>query len=133
MTFMQWLSSNLGAKIDVDGAYGPQCVDAVNSYLSNVWQLPRVTGNAIDIAAQALRGFAWVNNSVANAPRVGSIVVWKAGEKPVTAIGPNGHTAIVVISDRHAFISADQNWAGIQRLELTLHTYSLVWGWHHPL
>jgi hypothetical protein len=132
MTFVQWLLSNVGHAIDVDDAYGPQCVDAVNSYLQNVRLLPRVTGNAKDIPAQTIHGMSWANNAPTNAPRPGSIIVWRPGAYGQVRISQYGHTAISVLADKWGFISADQNWLDVGRLDLCLHNYDGVWGWHHP-
>lgn len=132
MTIIQWLLTHVGHPIDTDGAYGFQCVDAVNSYLSSVYGLPPVTGDAKDIAAQTIHGFSWANNSPTNSPRPGSIIVWRPGNHGQAIIDGPGHTAISVIADRYGLISADQNWEGTPRLQLTLHKYDGVWGWHHP-
>jgi CHAP domain-containing protein len=132
VTFTQWLLSNVGHAVDVDGAYGPQCVDAVNSYLSGVCNLPRVTGDAKDIAAQTIHGFSWTNNSATNSPRPGSILVWRPGRHGSVYVDPLGHTAVALLADRWGIISADQNWQDVRKLLLTLHNYEGLWGWHHP-
>lgn len=132
MTPIQWLLTHVGYAIDMDGADGAQCVDAVNSYLVSVYNLPRVTGDAKDIPAQTIHGFSWANNSPTNSPRPGSIIVWRPGRHGSVTIDAAGHTAVSVLADRWGIISADQNWESAARLMLTLHNYEGVWGWHHP-
>lgn len=131
MTFMQWLLRRLGTAIDIDGAYGAQCVDAVNGYLAEVCRAAGVTGDAVDIARQHINGFAWRVNADDNAPRPGSVVVWNANVGEL-GIGQYGHTAIAVFADRYGLITADQNWGGVRALTLTRHTYRGVAGWHYP-
>lgn len=130
MTLLQWLIHRLGTSIDIDGAYGAQCVDAINDYLAELGA-PRVHGNAVDIAHQSIPGFAWRANSPDNAPRAGSIVVWNANDT-VLHIGQFGHTAVAIHADRWGMVTADQNWAGVPRLALYAHTYRAVAGWHYP-
>jgi hypothetical protein len=131
MTFMQWLLTNVGKSIDLDGAYGPQCMDAINSYLENVLLLPHAKGDARDVPSQTFPGMEWRENSAINAPRPGSIVVWRPGAHGMVRISQFGHVSISVIADRYGIISADQNWLGVPRLELCLHNYDGVWGWFH--
>lgn len=133
MTLTQWLLSNVGRPIDLDGDYGPQCVDAVNSYLQNVRLLPRATGNARDLPTQTFHGMAWAQNSPTNSPRPGSIVVWRPGRSGQVNISEYGHAGISLIADRWGFISADQNWLDLAVVKLCLHNYDGVAGWHHPL
>jgi surface antigen len=128
---MQWLQLRIGTSIDIDGAYGAQCVDAINDYLAEINGAPRVHGNAIDIPRQSIHGFTWRGNTAENAPRPGSIVVWNADD-PILHIGPYGHVAVAVLADRWGLITADQNWAGAPRLALYAHTYRSVAGWHYP-
>lgn len=132
MSFGVWLLANIGRAIDVDGAYGPQCVDAVNSYLAQVYGCQPVSGDAIDIANQTIYGFSWVSNGAFNVPRAGSILVWSAGKTRRVTVGAAGHTAICVVADARSLLSVDQNWIGVRALTLTLHNYDLVLGWHHP-
>lgn len=132
MTYTQWLLSNVGHAIDLDGAFGPQCMDAINSYLQNVLLLPRATGNAKDVPAQTFHGMSWAQKSATNAPRPGSIVVWRPGAHGQVRISEFGHVAISVIADRWGVISADQNWLDRPTVQLCLHNYDGVWGWHHP-
>lgn len=107
-------------------------MDAVNSYLQNVLLLPHATGNAKDVAAQTFHGMSWAQKTTTNAPRLGSIIVWRPGAHGQVRISEFGHVAVSVIADRWGFISADQNWEDIPRVQLTLHNYDGVWGWHHP-
>lgn len=130
-TLIQWLMARLGEKIDVDGFYGPQCVDAINDYLAYCRSTPRVRGNAIDISAQAIKGMVWTPNLPANSPPPGSIVVWRGGDSQL-GLGPEGHVAVAIWCDRWGLVVAEQNWGGHTELRLNSHGYRSVAGWHSP-
>lgn len=130
MHYLSWLARFLGVPIDYDGADGPQCVDAVNSYLTLERGVHAVSGNAVDIARQRIAGAVWVANTPTNAPSPGDVVVWQGGV-PALGIGQYGHCAIALLADSVTLLSADQNWAGHRYLAVQLHTYVGVLGWHH--
>jgi surface antigen len=123
MTIAGWLSNVLHKSIDVDGYYGPQCVDLVNHYLRNVRAKPGFAGNAIDAKTAHIQGAVWTDNAPHNAPTQGDIVVWD--------YAPYGHVAVVLAADQNVLVSIDQNWNTIQRAEVVSHDYHHVLGWHH--
>ncbi len=132
MTFIQWLLANVGRSVDLDGAYGPQCMDAINSYLQLVPQLPRATGNARDVPDQTIHGMIWTPNGPTNHPPAGGIVVWRPGRHGQVTISAYGHVGIAVIADKWGLITADQNWLDRPSIQLCLHNYDGVWGWYAP-
>lgn len=128
MTPMQWITLNLHRSIDLDGSYGPQCVDSARSFLRTCYPGTDLAGNAADNIGGAPRGWRWIANGPYNAPGLGSVVFWN---RNVTAlsIGPFGHVAIALAADRFALVTADQNWLGIPRVELVAHGYVGIAGW----
>lgn len=123
MKLLSWVKMRNHVAVDVDGAYGFQCVDLVNDYLDQVKSLPRVAGNAIDIQHDLIKGAVWVPNSPINSPSAGDVVVW--------GLHPYGHTAIAIAGDGQVLISFDQNWSGHGYADLVIHNYLSVLGWHH--
>lgn len=127
MTFGEWLAEVQGRAIDLDGAYGAQCMDLVNDYLDQVADVPHVAGNAIDLPRNPPHGFRWVANAPSNAPRWGDILVW--GQNARAGTGPYGHTAVAVLADSAHLVSTDQNWPPGHATHLVYHTYAGVLGW----
>lgn len=48
-----WVQSQVGKALDVDGAYGAQCVDLIMAYYDYLG-VPRASGNAVDYTTNAL-------------------------------------------------------------------------------
>lgn len=130
MTLLQWLDLRLGSSIDTDHAYGPQCVDLVNDYLSAVHHAGPVAGNAVDIQHDHIPGWTWTANGPTNVPPAGAVIVWG----PDTRIGTDqyGHTAVCLAGDEWLILTADQNWAAQRRCTINLHDYRGVRGWLAP-
>ena len=75
-----------GKHCDMDGVYGPQCVDLVKEWeKENGWTISH--GNAIDYA-KGEPGFTFFKNTTAGVPPSGSIVVFQ--------VGPYGHVGIAM-------------------------------------
>lgn len=129
---LDWLRSRIGRPIDLDGAYGPQCVDLVNDCLARVYGLPPLPGNAIDLARARPRGFVWVPNGPRNHPPAGSVVVW-GGPNGRAGTGAAGHCAIALAASSMVLLSFDQNWPVGSPPSLVLHSYDAVLGWLAPL
>lgn len=122
----------MGHRLDVDNAYGSQCMDLINAYLVNVLGLPRLGGNAVDVARLHPPGMRWVANGPSNAPAPGDLVVWR-GDVPSKAIGPYGHIAICLAADSMSLLTCDQNWPNGSPVALVWHDYEGVAGWQHPI
>jgi len=132
MTPLGWLASVIGRAVDLDHAYGAQCVDLVNDWLVHGRGVSMVTGNAVDIMYQGIKGFQWIANGPTNAPTPGSVLVWHANVLAV-GIGRYGHTAVAIAADSMHVLSLDQNWNGQPSAALVLHPYTGLAGWHQPL
>jgi hypothetical protein len=131
MTFGAWLAASQGRFIDVDGAYGAQCMDLINDYLVRVAGVPRVGGNAIDLPRNRPQGFTWIPNTPTNMPSWGDVIVW--GSNVTVGTGPYGHTAVCVLADSMHLLSMDQNWPTGHATQLVYHGYAGVIGWWaHP-
>jgi hypothetical protein len=126
-----WLYNRLGSAVGPLVADEHQCVAAINDYLEACRGLPATTvATAAELATIKLPGFIWTPNGPANAPGAGAVVVW--GEDSRISTGPAGHTAVAMDAGPNHLISADQNWAGVQRVETVAHNYWGVLGWHEP-
>jgi len=118
--------------LDLDGAYGCQCVDLADAWANNLdHPLPLVEG-AKDYAGQTIPGWLWIANGQENFPEPGDLVIWNS------QIGPNGHVAICIgPADANTFSSLDQNWFGANSLTGSAaarvpHNYFGVAGWLRP-
>ena len=132
MTVLEWVTSRNGQSVDLDGAYGPQCVDLADDWANTLGRpLPPVQG-AKDFAGLVIPGYTWVDNTPDAVPAPGDLVIWG------TALGPWGHVAIrtEVPADTNSFQTLDQNWVNSgpngSPAALVTHTYAGVKGWQHP-
>ncbi len=124
MNIDQFFSQNDGQGIDLDGAYGNQCVDLINKYVRDVLGISPWGGNAIDKWSNyPTDHFDRIENTPTGVPTEGDIVVW--GSK----IGQYGHVAIFSKGDANAFDSFDQNWPIGSVSHFQHHTYNGVLGW----
>lgn len=125
---LPWLAKWIHRPIDLDGWYGPQCVDSVRSFLRYVGAGFDITGNAVDVIRRPPPGARWIDNAPTNYPQPGDIVAWNANSA-AAGTGPYGHVAVCLVADPQYLITADQNWDGIQTVVIVLHTYAGVAGW----
>lgn len=130
-TLLQWAKNVQGTALDLDGSYGPQCMDLARSYLRTCHVGVDITGNAVDVGNQRLPGWRWVENGPVNFPPPGALVVWHANA-PRAGTGAFGHIAVVLTADPRVLLTLDQNWGGANFCRTVLHTYDGVWGWHVP-
>ena len=122
-----WAKSKIGSKIDVDGAYGAQCVDLIMAYYQYLG-VSRVSGNGCDYSHNSLpSGWTRIQNTASFVPNPGDIVVWTdEGWK-------NGHVAIFLSGNTSNFTSIDQNWPqGSEVKEVYHSSYKYVWGVIRP-
>ena len=71
-----WVQSQVGKALDVDGAYGAQCVDLIMAYYDYLG-VPRASGNAVDYTTNALPS-GWQRIKGAQ-PQKGDILVYTGG------------------------------------------------------
>lgn len=129
-----YVNSLVGKGVDMDGAYGYQCMDLTIHIMKKYfgwWP----TGNAIHLKSQAIpAGFKRMAISHASQIRQGDVLIWAHG-----AYAAYGHTAIATENGRanNRFVSVDQNWvnSNLSRGSVAapvLHDMTGVWGVIRP-
>lgn len=131
MNLATWAGRNLHRAVDLDGRFGPQCMDLINSYLAACYPGARASGNASNARAWRLPGWVWIGNLPYNAPLPGCLVVWYPNVQTV-GTGEFGHTAVGLCADPETLITLDQNWAGVLAAQVVIHNYLGVMGWWAP-
>lgn len=128
MNVEEWAADRTGKCIDLDGAFGCQCVDLADDW-ANVrgYPLPLVEG-AKDLAGRSISGWEW--ETAGTAPP-GSLMVWN------DQIGEFGHVSVMLgVEDAGHFTSLDQNWYSPSDqgspAARVYHTYYGVAGWFVP-
>ena len=99
---VDWACAQIGNSIDVDGAYGCQCVDLIVKYY-DILGVRRVWGNGYDYINNALPENGWYRTAT---PSVGDIVVWGVN---VDIARETGHVGIVVNVNGGYIDYVDQN------------------------
>ena len=127
-----------GVGVDVDGYYGPQCMDLMHLYIADCLGLPTMLFSA-DTAYNAFvnandpRFDKIINNynDPNQIPSKGDIMFWKPNIKGIT--GSAGHVAIFKDGKlgENKFTSLDQNFPTGSVTHLQSHTYDGVAGWLH--
>jgi hypothetical protein len=131
ITFDAFIAKYQGRFVDVDHAFGAQCVDLANAYCGEVLGVDRLSGNAIDIWRTAPASWQRATNAPTNAPGKGMVVIW--GQNAIAGTGVYGHIAIAVEDQGvSTFSSLDQNWPTGSPCHLQRHTYDGVVGWLVP-
>lgn len=115
--YINWRISN--GEVDLDGAYGYQCMDLYNEYCQKVLELTGNTG--ADYAKNIIHNqyvkenFEFIYNYPDFVPQKGDVAVWLGGTY--------GHVAICLgPADLNTFITLDQNWVP-QKLTQEFHNY----------
>lgn len=129
LTLDAFVAAHDGQAVDVDGRYGPQCMDLYRRFVEEVLgfpQSPKVPG-AADVWTHYLPEFyERITNTPDNVPEPGDVMIWGRGA------GQWGHIAIFVTGDARRFVSFDQNWPTGSLAHLQEHTYRNVLGWLRP-
>lgn len=117
---VQWVKSQVGKSLDMDGAYGAQCVDLILAYY-DYFGVPRASGNGADYAWNTLPS-GWQRIQGAQ-PQPGDILVYTGGY---------GHVAIYE-SDYSTY---HQNFNGHSYVERITYRYNSLsnpyWGVIRP-
>ena len=135
-TLQQWCDSVNGKFVDMDGAYGAQCVDEMRHYLVNCLGLPQLAIPASLYAKdiykkfQQDKNFTKIPNGPWNYPLPGDIVFFNTYP---FIYGIAGHVAIVTYADSMKLISMDQNYPTNSACHLVKHDYCGCLGWLHPI
>lgn len=121
---LAWIRSQVGKGLDMDGAYGNQCVDLILAYYDFLG-VPRSSGNAVDYTWNTLpNGFLRLQGA---APQPGDILVYSNHDG-----NPYGHVAIYE-SDR---VHYHQNFNSHPYVEKVTYMYngltSPYWGVIRP-
>jgi len=123
--FTTWMEKNN----DFTNNHIYSCVDIVEQFITDVLQLPKIPGNAIDLWNNApTTNFTQITNQPTNYPLLGDIVIFNP-------IAPDtfGHCAIATISDPMTVNTFDQNWGTDKKCHVIDHTYNNVLGWIHKI
>ncbi len=97
----------LGKSVDVDGAYGAQCVDFSNRVAMDA-DGTRFTGNAIDMPYTVNHGkWVWIRNTTTFVPEGGDIFV-----ESWASLHPYGHTGVVLDATLTTIHVLEQNYDG---------------------
>lgn len=111
MDLAEFVTKNLGKKVDYDGAYGAQCVDLFRQYCRDVLYIPEHTG-AVDGAKDLYlqykkmpieqKYFEALN--VLQKPETGDVAVWAE-----SMTNRYGHVAIVIGTYPAGLLVLEQN------------------------
>lgn len=109
-----WLNTANGRRLDYDGAYGLQCVDAVDAYAEDIFGVPWETsvggvGGAKELLDRVPDEF-WIRidndpNNPNLLPQRGDVLVW-AGR---AGVNPFGHTAICLSANANGVTVLQQD------------------------
>lgn len=136
MTLQEYIDKYNGQGIDVDNAFGYQCVDNMHRYIQEVLGLTNLSilagPSAKDIynSFPNIVGFQYFNkidNTPTGVPKPGDIMFWG------TKVGKYGHVAIFKDGNADSFISFDQNFPLGSVCHLQPHNYNGVVGWLRPI
>lgn len=112
--------------LDVDHAYGDQCVDVIKAYFAEVLDLAPVKGDAIDYWNKPPQGFIKIPKTWFNQPQPGDIIVLN--------IGVSGHIAICNWSRMFDWGGFEQNFPLGSVCHYQDHpNYKGVLGWLRPI
>lgn len=135
MTIDEFFKSVIGKKIDIDGAYGNQCVDLIKAYEKNCLGLvPEAVGDAWEYYESyykkpfLYKHFKRITNTPEFIPAKGDICVFTRG------FGKYGHVSIATgRGDLKIFESIDQNAGGnLEACKYVTHTYNNFYGVLRP-
>lgn len=97
---IQWVKSQVGKSLDMDGAYGAQCVDLILAYYDYLG-VPRASGNGADYTWNSLpRGWQRLQGA---APQPGDILVYTGGYGHV-AIYESDYSTYHQNFDGHSYV-----------------------------
>lgn len=105
-TLNEWVNQVKGKWIDVDGAYGYQCVDLVNHYAKVVFNKPYSSGNGIDKATNFARDYGWEFIPGDKPAKPGDVASANAGAPWHPQYG---HTWVVIEDRGDTLLIIDQN------------------------
>jgi len=153
MVMDNYINEYKGKCIDMDGAYGCQCMDLMHHYVEKVLGIPRSvsplkSGGPDDIYNSIFKNINSktlsygsikirldkIPNTATSIPHVGDIIIWKATQ----GNGYFGHVGIFYSGDVNNFKSFDQNWVNTSLTvgspaQIVNHNYNNVLGYLRPV
>lgn len=103
---VNWAKNNINKWIDVDGAYGAQCVDLIMAYARDFGGMV-TRGNAIDYMGNTIPS-GWVRYKKGEAKiQPGDVAIWQWGSWDIY-----GHVGIVTAVNGRTITSVEQNVDG---------------------
>jgi len=137
MTIQEFAKKYLGKGIDFDGSNGNQCVDLFRQYNKEVLEIKQPKGviGAVDFytkfESDPILGenFMKIPNTPTGVPQESDVMIWDQWTG-----NPYGHVAIFITGDANKFISLDQNWNNVKKVQEIEHSYTKpkVLGWLRP-
>ena len=133
MTFFEFFQKYNNTFVDTDNAYGPQCMDLMHIFCTDVLGLDKSTLSAPSAKevwqrfpnVPGAQYFKQIKNTLWNVPQQGDIVFF--------GVGQYGHVSIFNEGDARRFTSIDQNWPLNSPVHVQEHTYGFmgrsVLGW----
>lgn len=130
---LNWVNNRIGRRLDMDGAYGAQCMDLTIGYCNYLtdgkfWPW----GNAKDLKNNTMpTGWKLIKNTPNFLPQAGDIAIW--ANAPYEEFG---HTGIITSANLYNFYSIDQNWfnsgSNGSPAAKVFHDYTGFWGVIRP-
>lgn len=110
----RWAASVNGRSIDMDGAFGAQCVDVAISFNRNVVGGPGISGNGKDWYGNGGRSGAYTQIGASARAQKGDIACWGAAMG-----GGYGHVAVVLEDRGGSVLTMSQNPGPTRQLVIT--------------
>ena len=110
----RWFSQVDGKAIDIDGAYGAQCVDLAAHYVINALGGPNIRGNGKDWFSAGAATGKFTQISANAKPAKGDIACWDG-----TQGGGYGHVAIVIADNGQYINCMSQNPGPAHRMNIS--------------
>lgn len=132
MTFQDFLEKYNGKYIDLDHAYGAQCMDLMHLYVVEVLGLNNTGILAAPAAKDVYNNFSnltghdnfeKIANTPTGIPQEGDIVLF--------GLGQFGHVCVFIEGNENKFTSFDQNYPTGSPCHVQSHTYTGCLGWLH--
>jgi hypothetical protein len=98
---LSWAENQRGQPLDIDSAFGAQCVDLTMAYSDYLFG-SRTFGNAIDYTQHDYPGFTRLSKFQTK-PQAGDIAVWTGGPEGY------GHVGLVLSASGESFTTLEQN------------------------
>ncbi len=118
---LQWARDRKGEYIDMDGAYGAQCVDLIYAYYERLG-VGRRGGNGADYQydEKLPKGWERLNADDGAFPMPGDVVVWAGGAYGISS--SCGHVGIVhSVSKKGNFKVIEQNYGADRSVTINPH------------